>query len=432
MRVRARLAALGAVLALLVGGAVTVPAEPAQAASSAIGGIVYAGQASTSTYLAGVDVTAYKYDRRSKTWVVQATDQTDTRGRYAITGLPSGDYRVLFSARFLPGGWGEMYYPTAYQFAEASVLTVGTYTNHDRVNAVLKRTAAISGVLIDPMAADNAPVRTPVITLSRQLGGTFSVFTPLIREVALRSFTLRNLPPGTYRVCVSDPGPAPAIYATQCWREQLDPAPFTSIQLEADETYGVQFELRTPFADIPGTHPNATEINWMYRHGIELGQVENGVRTFRPLAIVSRQEVARYFHRLGGSQPVPPPTAPVFTDVPATAPFALELKWAKDSGLISANPDGSFRPADPITNAAAVEIIYRSHTNNGFVPPTVASFTDVPVGSPSFTAIEWAKWEGITSGSSNGDGTFSFRPNEPVTRQAMAVYMYLGIQAYGN
>jgi hypothetical protein len=271
-----------------------------------------------------------------------------------------------------------------------------------------------------------------VISLSRQVNGTFSAFTPLIREVALRSFTLRNLPPGTYRVCVSDPGPAPAIYATQCWREQLDPAPVTDIQLEANETYGVQFELRTPFADIPGTHPNATEINWMFRTGQELGYVENGVRTFHPLDLVSRQEAVRYFYRLGGSQPVPPPTAPVFTDVPANAPFALEIQWAKTAGLVTGNADGSFHPLEPITNQATAAILFRSHTNNGFVAPTVASFTDVPVGSPFFTEIEWAKWEGITSGYSNGDGTFSFRPTEQVTRQAMAVFMYLGIQAYGN
>jgi hypothetical protein len=52
--------------------------------------------------------------------------------------------------------------------------------------------------------------------------------------------------------------------------------------------------------------------------------------------------------------------------------------------------------------------------------PGGPSFVDVPPGHAFAAAIEWLASAGITSG--HPDGTF--RPDEPVSRQAMAKFLH--------
>jgi uncharacterized protein YkwD len=52
-----------------------------------------------------------------------------------------------------------------------------------------------------------------------------------------------------------------------------------------------------------------------------------------------------------------------------------------------------------------------------------ATFPDVPVGSAFFTEIEWAAVLGITTGAAGG----YFLPTAPVTREAVAAFMYRAI-----
>src|SRR3712207_783176 len=51
---------------------------------------------------------------------------------------------------------------------------------------------------------------------------------------------------------------------------------------------------------------------------------------------------------------------------------------------------------------------------------TSAAYRDVPRSSPYCGAIRWLGQAGITSGTANG----GFAPLDPVTRQAMATFLY--------
>jgi hypothetical protein len=64
--------------------------------------------------------------------------------------------------------------------------------------------------------------------------------------------------------------------------------------------------------------------------------------------------------------------------------------------------------------------LYRLEGSPAFEPPEVPSFSDVPSDSTFYLEIEWLRSEGITLG--NADGTFS--PFDPVSRQAMAAFLY--------
>jgi hypothetical protein len=61
----------------------------------------------------------------------------------------------------------------------------------------------------------------------------------------------------------------------------------------------------------------------------------------------------------------------------------------------------------------------RALDDGSFVPPTVASFADVPVTHPFFADIEWMVAEGITTGYSDD----TFRPGGPLSRQGMAAFL---------
>ena len=56
-------------------------------------------------------------------------------------------------------------------------------------------------------------------------------------------------------------------------------------------------------------------------------------------------------------------------------------------------------------------------------PPTEPTFTDVPADHPFFTEIEWFAKQGITRGC-NPPANDEFCPDDPVTREQMAVFLY--------
>ncbi|GMA31061.1 S-layer homology domain-containing protein [Litorihabitans aurantiacus] len=57
-------------------------------------------------------------------------------------------------------------------------------------------------------------------------------------------------------------------------------------------------------------------------------------------------------------------------------------------------------------------------------PEPEPSFSDVGADNQFFTQIEWLAERGISTGWDNGDGTASFRPLEPIARDAMAAFLY--------
>ena len=112
---------------------------------------------------------------------------------------------------------------------------------------------------------------------------------------------------------------------------------------------------------------------------------------------------------------------PTFTDVVA---FADEIAWAAEAGITTGYPDGTFRPAQPVTREAMAAFLYRFDGSPAWTPPAVSPFTDVTPASPFYDEITWLHDQGITTGTANGDGTSRFSPRGHVTREAMAAFVY--------
>jgi hypothetical protein len=109
-----------------------------------------------------------------------------------------------------------------------------------------------------------------------------------------------------------------------------------------------------------------------------------------------------------------------FSDVPGTHPFFSEIVGLAGDDVIRGFPDGTFRPAESIRRQAMAAFLYRLAGEPDIVAPAEPSFSDVPADHPFSTEIEWASAEGIARGYPDG----GFRPGAPVTRQAMASFLY--------
>lgn len=109
-----------------------------------------------------------------------------------------------------------------------------------------------------------------------------------------------------------------------------------------------------------------------------------------------------------------------FKDVSENQLFYEEMVWAVDNGILKETSDKRFRPLDNVTRAEMAEVMYNLAGAPAFSPPAQSPFTDVPASSGAYAAISWLAANGISTGWDDG----TFRPSQPVTRDAMAAFIY--------
>ena len=68
--------------------------------------------------------------------------------------------------------------------------------------------------------------------------------------------------------------------------------------------------------------------------------------------------------------------------------------------------------------------LYRAAGSPAFTPPAIPSFEDVDPGHPFYLAIEWLKARRIATGTRDSDGDYEFGPSEPISREAMAAFLF--------
>ena len=116
-----------------------------------------------------------------------------------------------------------------------------------------------------------------------------------------------------------------------------------------------------------------------------------------------------------------------FTDVPAKGTWAHDgIDYVLSHGLFKGTSATTFSPNGEMTRAMLVTVLYRMEGS----PEVDAElpFTDVPEGSYFEAPVVWAASRGIVNGVSED----SFAPNQPVTREQMAVILYRYDQMKGG
>lgn len=107
---------------------------------------------------------------------------------------------------------------------------------------------------------------------------------------------------------------------------------------------------------------------------------------------------------------------PLFTDVAEGKWYTDAVLQMADLGAVAGFPDGTFQPEGTVTRAQVANVLFK--LSGGIPVNYLMTFSDVSQGAWYAEGIRWAASQKIVTGA---DGMF--RPDEPVTRQDLAVML---------
>ncbi len=107
-----------------------------------------------------------------------------------------------------------------------------------------------------------------------------------------------------------------------------------------------------------------------------------------------------------------------FSDVVGDEWFVTDgwLSYVVDHGLMEGDDAGRFAPQGHITRAQVVTVLWRME---GEPLVSASEFSDVDYGEYYGNAVAWARSAGVVQGS----GSNEFRPDDPITREELAVML---------
>ena len=123
----------------------------------------------------------------------------------------------------------------------------------------------------------------------------------------------------------------------------------------------------------------------------------------------------------GQSQTWPLHVGDSFTDVPRSSPYYRFIEILLHVGVSGGCGGSSYCSAATTTRAQMAVFVLASSEGTGYLPPPCATpvFADVPASSPFCRWVEELARRGIA----NGCGGGNFCPDDPVSREQMAVFL---------
>ena len=185
----------------------------------------------------------------------------------------------------------------------------------------------------------------------------------------------------------------------------------------------------SPFADVSTGQQFYKEMAWLAGQGISAGWVDgNGIRTYRPLQPISRDAMAAFLYRLAGSPEYTAPDVSPFADVSTNQQFYKEMAWLAQRGISTGWVDGNgirtYHPLDSINRDAMAAFLYRFAGSPEYTAPAVSPFADVSTGQQFYKEMAWLADRWISTGWTDANGVRSYRPLQPINRDAMAAFLY--------
>ncbi len=134
--------------------------------------------------------------------------------------------------------------------------------------------------------------------------------------------------------------------------------------------------------------------------------------TFKPGGTMTRAEACTVISRLLEKEENIAGTS-AFADVQSTDWFAKYIGFCESRGLLKSY-SGNFLPNQPITRAEFAELVYL--TNLAKDTGKAVAFTDVNESHAKYASIKAAASAGLINGYLEADGTYTFRPDNTITR----------------
>ena len=117
-------------------------------------------------------------------------------------------------------------------------------------------------------------------------------------------------------------------------------------------------------------------------------------------------------------EPVKTPWNSPFSDVSEGDWYYEAVRFVHERGLMNGYSDGRFGPNDPLSRAQLAQILFNNEGRPGV--NYLLDFSDVAQEAWYTEAIRWATSRGIVGGYGNG----KFGPNDPITREQLAVMLW--------
>ncbi len=186
------------------------------------------------------------------------------------------------------------------------------------------------------------------------------------------------------------------------------------------------------FPDVPTSDPFYAFIENLFHNGITGGCTGGG---YCPSNSVTRAQMAVFLmkSKLGAAEIPPPATGTVFSDVPASNPFAPFIEQLAGFAISGGCGGGNYCPTNPVTRAQMAVFLLKAEHGSAYAPPACTGiFTDVECSPTPAFAVDWIEQlfhEGVTGGCGGG----MYCPGNPVSRGQMAVFLVktFALQLYG-
>jgi hypothetical protein len=331
-------------------------------------------------------------------------------GRYTIAGLAAGKYSLFLQAG--DTGLLGLRIPELVLGQAAGSITVGTGETVDVGTAAMKLGGSLVGKLT---GRDGLPLEGVEIT-AKPING---------QSVGRRTgpdgtFTFIGLEPGSYIVKAEIYGVFGPEFLYSGNVKDEAAATVVSVSPGQQSDIGELALARiSRFSDVPVGSQFATEIAWAATKGIAEGWPDG---SYRPLQPVTRDAMAAFIFRQHDPfdwRYTPPETSP-FTDVRPDTQFYFYMAWVAEHGISTGWPDKTYRPLTSVNRDAMAAFMYRMAGSPDYTPPAVSPFTDVSTDHQFYKEIAWLAENEITTGWPDQ----TFRPLDPVNRDAMAAFMY--------
>ncbi len=401
-----------------------------------------------------VDTTTVVVEALDSSGTVVASEFPSSGGHYDLRGLPDGLYRIRAS-----GGVLTSWHGGGASFAEAA--TISIVGEQDFYNADLAGDpgSSISGWVSNawPSTGGEGMHRVSVHDLSGKV----------VKDVPVNSsfYTVSGLQPGQYKLALDmvtvgsayqakksyegqyysgvseDKGPGPAPTITLTANEQKTRFDFSGTDggsmkgyLRDAEGHPLPFAVveaytrdgslvsRKAVTDAQGNFSITGLTTGSYRLRGNTTNVRFAGTTYSG-NVAEQSEAKEIAVTSGGQTDVGTVTywSPKrFADVFEGQQFDHEISWTASTGISTGWPDATFRPYLPVNRDAMAAFLYRLAGQPTFTPPAVSPFADVPTTSQFYKEIAWLASAKISGGWPDK----TFRPLEPVNRDAMAAFLY--------
>lgn len=199
---------------------------------------------------------------------------------------------------------------------------------------------------------------------------------------------------------------------------------YLNIMKDIDSTYNgitpppdINVDQEFPFTDVSPDRWSYDDINHLYQLGIVNGMTAT---TFAPAANVTRAQFVKMIAGLANAD-IENEANSGFQDVPDNAWYAPYVAWAVKNGIVMGVSETEFCPDANISRQDMAVMLYRYTKSAGIQLSTeydAVAFTDQAlISGYAVEAVTALQQAGILNGFANGNGTYSYHPQDFATRE---------------